>query len=85
MIYFLRSILNEVREISDMTLMKMDWVLFYFMLPPHHRVIWYVFHLKPYFVITCRQKQTAIFSKLLKFENCKHSPITYNRNELLSV
>ena len=82
---FLRSILNEVREISDTALMKMDWVLFSFMLPPHLRVIWYVFLLKLYFVITCRQKQTAIYSKLLKFENVKHSPITYTRNELLSM
>ena len=55
------------------------------MLPPHLRVIWYVFLLKLYFVITCRQKQTAIFSKLLKFDNIKHSPITYIRNELLSM
>ena len=77
--------LNEVREISDTTLMKIDWVLFSFMLPPHLHVIWYVFLLKLYFVITCRQKQTAILSKLLKFENVKHSPITYTRNELLSM
>ena len=74
-----------MREISDTTLMTMDWVLFSFMLPPHLLVIWYVFLLKLYFVITCRQKQTAIFSKLVKFENVKHSPITYTRNELLSM
>ena len=55
------------------------------MLPPHLRVIWYVFLLQLYFVITCRQKQTATFSKFIKFENVKHSPITYTRNELLSM
>ena len=65
--------------------MKMDWILFSFMLPPHLREIWYVFLLKLYFVITCRQIQTAIFTKLPKFENVKHSPITYTRNELLSM
>ena len=74
-----------MREISDTTLMKMDWVLFSFMLPPHLRVIWHVFLLKHYFAITCRQKQTAIFSKLIRFENFKHSPITYARNELPSM
>ena len=40
---------------------------------------------KLYFVITCRHKQTAIFSKLLMFENVNHSPITYTQNELLSM
>ena len=63
----------------------MDWALFPSMLPPHLRVIWYVFPLKLYFVITCRQKQTGIFYKLLTYENVKHSPITNSRNELLST
>ena len=82
--------MNEVREISDTTILKMDWVLFFFMLPPHLRVIRYVFLLKLYFVITCRQKHTAIYllfsrnCKSLKMINIKHSPITYTRNELLS-
>ena len=72
------SILLEVREICDTTLMTMDWVLFSFMLPPHLRVIRYVFLLKPYFVITRRQNETDIFyTKLLKFENVTHSPISY--------
>ena len=74
-----------MREISDTTLMKKDWVLFSFILPPHFRVIWHIFLLKLYFVITCRQKQTAIFKKLLMFKNVKHSPITYTQNELLSM
>ena len=55
------------------------------MLPPHLRVIWYVLLLKLYFVITCRQKQTANLSKSRRFENVDHSPITYTRNELLSM
>ena len=74
-----------MREISDTTLMKMDRVLFSFMITQHLRVIWYVFLLKPYFAMTYRLKQTAFFTKLLKFENVKHSPITYTRNELLSI
>ena len=74
-----------MREISDSTLMKMDCVLFTFMFPPHIHVIWHVFLLKLYFVDTCRQTQTANFSKLLRFENINHSPITYAQNELLSM
>ena len=74
-----------MREICDTTLMTIDWVLFPSILPPHLRVIWYVFLLKHCFVITCRQKQTAIFFKLLMFKNVEHSYITYTQNELLSM
>ena len=72
-------------EICDTTLMTIDWVLFPSILPPHLRVIWYVFLLKHCFVITCRQKQTAVFFKLLRFKNVEHSYITYTQNELLSM
>ena len=73
--------LNEVCKISDTTVNGMGFILFHATTTPSHDMVHFSCQTLLHNYIP--PKTNCHFLKFNEFENVKHSPITYNCNELL--